>query len=338
MERNYSFDMMRVVMLLFVVLVHVSKWVTYPNEWVHNAVTVFVLQCNGLFFMASGYYNLDHKFSVPEDYIRFYRKKAVTVLLPFFVTSLLLYVWGLHRDTVLFTTGLKAFLAGFYRSFMDTNADTHLWFMYALIGFLFSTPFLSKMLHAMSVSELRILWYAALIWNIVRVYLCADFGTGFRFNGWILNDWMIAYFCGYYYKKVAAAETEKKWLLLSGTAFLLTVVLKTCFPDSFRYANDLSVLYTLFIMGCFRLWDKRIVIRSARLKKMAGLLSRYVFCAYMVHMHILYSMHTRFVKTDSLGSNCLLFVFTVLLSFAAAWVILTALKPVQNLLLSRHRN
>ena len=45
---------------------------------------------------------------------------------------------------------MKNFIIEFVKKFISNNISYHLWFMYALLGMLVSTPFLAIMLNGMS--------------------------------------------------------------------------------------------------------------------------------------------------------------------------------------------
>ena len=145
-ERIVKYDFMRIVFIMMTLGVHVVALSIRPTEFdVHYYVRVifngFFLICNPLFFMLSGRLNLAKEFTKKEDYIHFYKKKFISILLPFFIISLILYI-------ILYTNSEFNFL-DFINRFMSNSIepDGTLWFIYPFIGIMLLSPFYSKMLH-----------------------------------------------------------------------------------------------------------------------------------------------------------------------------------------------
>lgn len=92
-ERLANYDLMRVLMSFYVVCVHI----TLPNfvagnMLLNNIFKTFVFQCDIVFFMLSGKFNLNKKFEEKKDYVDFYISRFINVLLPYVIVSSLITI------------------------------------------------------------------------------------------------------------------------------------------------------------------------------------------------------------------------------------------------------
>jgi len=131
-------DLTRFLGAFLVVLAHV---VTYPTLmgkgtfWAQTAYYTVTRIAVPLFFMLSGMLLLSKEESVGV----FFRKRALKVLFPFIVWSLLYYYWNDYSLTV--SNNLSFFLLGIVKTLKSPRA-AHLWFFYSLIGLYVATPIL----------------------------------------------------------------------------------------------------------------------------------------------------------------------------------------------------
>ena len=130
-------DLTRFLGAFLVVLAHV---VTYPNLmgkgtfWAQIFYYTITRAAVPLFFMLSGMLLLAKE----EPLGVFFRKRALKVLIPFFIWSLLYYYWN-NTSSV---TGVFSFLwVGTVKTLSSPRA-AHLWFFYSLIGLYIATPIL----------------------------------------------------------------------------------------------------------------------------------------------------------------------------------------------------
>ena len=178
-ERNHSLDLLRVVLSLYVIMLHSLQYFGIENPVVSALVHVLLNSSNGLFYMISGYFNLEKEFKTGEDIKDYYKSRFITILFPFMAFVFVWTVWDYVHAFGNFD--FPKILSLYYRAIVDTSAYGHMWFMYPLFGMLLSTPFLSKMLHSMDKKELKILWYIAIAYNFVLYYLCRNLDIGFSF-------------------------------------------------------------------------------------------------------------------------------------------------------------
>lgn len=157
----------------------------------------------------------------------------------------------------------------YYETIMGGAANGHLWFMYPLFGMLLSTLFLSKMLNSMDDRELKVLWRLAIGFNIVSYILCDDFWVSFGVLDWFLDGWLIYYFAGYDYRRIATKESKIKWIVIGLLGFALTILGKEGslpFVTRFIGATDIQSFFTLFCMDYLFCWDRFIKIGESFFK------------------------------------------------------------------------
>ena len=318
-ERLPQYDLIRVIAMMFVIMIHVPDHPFADIPLLENAAMTILLLCNPFFYLISGRFNLSRSFETKEDYRQFYRRKAVTVLLPFVFATFALCGASLVAKgefSVLY------YLRYTYRFFMNENNDSHLWFLYPLTGFLLATPFLSKMLHAMQIWEMKLLLLIGLAWNTVSIYLTANIGVGFAFSGWILSG-LIIYYVGGYLLKNFNTDKMKKMLYPAGLiGFVITVIGKTCFAEHFHSPTSLSPAFVLFGFAAYVFMENEIAIRSKWLPKLLSRIAPLSFWVYLFHMAVLNHIVMRFTGFGPVwlrfGSR---FLLTLLLSLALGFVL-----------------
>lgn len=328
MKRNYSLDLMRIFLCICVICIHSMSYIDFNSEYANIIFMAFVAQANGVFYMLSGYFNLEKEFKDASDIKEFYKNKIIYILLPFVAFLFVWAIWDYIHINASFD--VVDFLKYFYELFMNDASNGHMWFMYPLFGLLLSTPFLSKMLHNMDEKELKILWHIALGWNVVCYFLCLDFNIGFSFLGWFLSGWPIYYFAGYYYRHVISKEKTSKWIILGVIGFVGTIY-GMLFLDRFDGGNDIQPLFTLFCMGCLVFFDKLIKTNNEKLNKVTISLSKNTFMVYLYHLRAMEFVVRKLSIVEINLINSLLVVFgTFIIALIMSIITNLCLKPIQK--------
>lgn len=332
--RNYGLDLLRVFLCLSVITLHSYTYFGYLDNAVGVFLPVFLIAADGLFYMLSGYFNLQKEFNSSSDILKYYKNKIIYVLFPFVA---FIFVWTIWDYVHLYGEfNILQILGIFYESVMDTSADGHLWFMYPLFGLLLSTPFLSKMLNNMSDGELKILWRIAIGINVVDYFLCYDMGVGFRVLGWIFNGWVIYYFAGYYYRRIVSKESWVKWVILGLVGFAFTILgMRGDLPffKQFVGATDIQPMFTIFCMGYLVLWNKIFRIDNKIANKIILFLSKNTYMIYLFHMRgIEFATRKLNIVENSVSSGILTVIGTFIASLIMAFVANLLMKPVQKLI------
>lgn len=331
-ERAINYDSMRVLMSLFVICLHagIASRLSRNNSIVllSNIISTFLVQCNGVFYMISGKFNLSKKFECKKDYINYYISKFISIVIPYGIVSCLLVLYAMITSDQ--PWNFNGYLYQCYKAFFSSNVGGHLWFVCTLMGMLASTPFLAKMLSAMKDEEVKILFGVGIIWNFLAIYLTIDIGMWFGFGNWFLWGWIFVYFAGYFCERIINDRNVKIIYCLGVIGFIVTV-LGQSYLETFEYATDLSVGFIFFVMGCYVFMERHFKINNETLKKLfcpvISYMAKFSFVAYMVHIVVMNG-----VKNIFEGLFAIIF-FTFFFSYLVSILITTILiKPVQAIL------
>ena len=333
-NRSYNLDLMRVILGISVIAVHSFHYFGIEDPLIDSLFRILLITCDGLFYMISGYFNLEKEFKNKDDIIRFYKNKFVTVFFPFLAFVFVWTIWDYVH--VMGSVNVPDIFLTYYKEIVDISADGHMWFMYPMFGLLLSTPFLSKMLHSMDESELKILWRIAIGINILAYYFCYDLGIGFSMLCWVLEGWTIYYFAGYYYRHVIVKEKKIKWIILAIVGYAFTVLgINGMLPffEAFEDATSVQPMYTFLCIGCFMFWDQAVKIRNNTVAKEVMFLSKNNYMVYLFHTRgIEYVVRKLNITEANAGSGFIVVIGAYLVSLLLAFVANLCLKPIQSLL------
>ncbi len=333
-ERSHNLDLMRVVLCISVIAYHSLHHFGTDNEVLFALIGMLLLSTNGLFYMISGYFNLEKEFNSIADIKEYYKNRFINILFPFMAFVFVWTVWDYVHDAGNFN--IKIILYLYYKAIVDSSVEGHMWFMYPLFGMLLSTPFLSKMLHSMNEKELKILWYIAIGYNFVCYYLCLDLKIGFSFLCWFMQGWTILYFAGYYYRHVIAKENKYKWILLGIFGYVFTLLGhygRLHFFKVFLDSTSLQPMFTLYCVGCFMFWDKAVKISEGKIADIIAFLSKNTYMVYLYHLRGIEYVIRKLSITDANFVSGFLIVFGgYVVSLMLVYVTNLCLKPVQKIL------
>ena len=171
-RREVWVDWMRVAACFMVVLVHATEpfylggegslILTRSDAFWSSFFDSFVRACVPLFIVASSYLQFPLHYSSGE----FLRRRAVRILIPFIIWSLVYaFVWG---EPV---ANLKDLLLNF------NYAAGHLWFVYMLLGVYILMPMLSPWAEKVSKKELQVylgIWLFTTLIPLIRDWVSND--------------------------------------------------------------------------------------------------------------------------------------------------------------------
>lgn len=148
-NRNVNIDLLRIISALFIVFIHVTPDFSPDNNGTLPSLFINPLVKSGLtiFFIMSGYFVLNGK---EESVLSFYRKRAVSTLIPFVVFSFMHYTYFHQWDVnpygfQWFLNYVKAMLIGAPANFGREYFMSGLyWFVYAIIGVYLMSPLFRK--------------------------------------------------------------------------------------------------------------------------------------------------------------------------------------------------
>ena len=269
--RQTKYDMIRATAMIFVVLMHLCAHVSAEpfgaKWWLKSAVMLFVSTCNGLFFLLSGKFNLVSKNS--DDPIRFYRRRAVSVILPFIVCSLICY---------LAEKSLIGADENYITSLISVFPTTHYWFVYELIGLIFWTPFFAVIMENIDLNRKLIMTAVVLVFQFSFVLL-KDCGTypGYEFP---LMGWPLFYLVGSFADEIP--DKWKKRLTVIGIAcFFISLLQMRLLPDASQGLQDLSPKYFFTVLAVY--YGLQRLTLPTILEKAALWLAKYSYYVYLFH-------------------------------------------------------
>lgn len=332
-NREIQSDLVRVVAMMFVICVHVPTNMG-ERHWILDGVRMaMILTCNGMFFMLSGKYNL--RFQGGEDkkaYENFYIKKVSSIVIPFVIYTLIVYVWYMDMQNWSFVVAVKDYL----RIFLERNTQNHLWFMYQLIGMLLSAPFLATMLQNLNDNHIKKLVFMGLMWNFVSLTLIQDImGYTFHFHGWILSGMMLYFVLGYCMDRII---TNKKQVviacILGIMGILITIIQGHYFGDRASGLYDLSPVYIAVNVGIYLFLERVCIIKNETVARIISFVAKHSFGVYLLHFYIIQwignDLHISWAKFEMVSyilSVLLVFVISFVASIAIDYIIV---KPVRK--------
>lgn len=284
-QRNISYDILRILLCICVIAIH-TRPVELQNYKYFNAILPPIIYlCNPLFFMISGRFNLCKSFENKKDIIDFYKKRIIQIIIPWLFYSFLLYVWNIVKLNSY--NGMKNFIIEFVKKFISNNISYHLWFMYALLGMLISTPFLSIMLKGMSKGQKKLLFYIATVWMICTGTI-PNFGVEFAGNNFLLGGWIYFYFAGWYLTQTNNGVKEGRYtfLWIAGIAYFTTVIITLCYP-SYAHNVDWALPYIVFVFAIYKFAISNFNVSRIKIRQLIYFLSKRVFSVYMIHVIVI---------------------------------------------------
>ena len=139
MKREYSFDILRVISMIMVIIVHVSNVYSRSFGFISNSSFIFSLIFNTIsrisvpiFLMISGALLLDRKFDFKK-----YKKRIIKFLILIIVWDIIYLVWEYYYLHISYDK-LYNLLFNPYRA--------HLWFLYTILLLYLIQPILRKIL------------------------------------------------------------------------------------------------------------------------------------------------------------------------------------------------
>ncbi len=292
-SRNHSYDLIRMVAFLMVVLYH-SPMATMDSAghgFFLGTLTFLVRPCIGLFLMISGALLLPTKHSA----FNFLSHRLSKVIFPTLLWSLVYIILYNHRNN-----GLSSLLGLPF----DWQGHPILWYMYTLIGLYLLAPIISGWLISCTQKELE---FYLLLWIITLCYPYFDLfttintsvtGVLYYFTGYI------GYFIlGFYLKEYGRSFRLWPWLAMSTICLFCPALYRVgLWPiDQDLAFGYLSPIMTVITITWFIVLEKFIKVvelhidsndrRWARLQFLANL----TFGGYLIHVFVLEELVWKYI-------------------------------------------
>ncbi len=234
-----------------------------------------------LFFMISGYLTLSRGI---DDFGAFYRKRFAKVGLPFLVYDVFYYLVGSAN------AGIEPTVKGYFKGFLESGNEYHLWFVYSIMFMYLLAPFLRRIVVACTERQLWFLMFLATFQTTLRPLINYLFG-GFGINVYLTNDGFSAYMGYFILGYILGTHANNKWL----KRVLYTFGILSFLIVPYFTAQSLMTDGTAFFMGGYTI---NHYLEAAALflffKEFATKPSRFItelsnvsFSAYLIHVFII---------------------------------------------------
>lgn len=334
--RIFQYDLMRFLFMLMVLGVHVlsvSKQFSeeYNTTWIITTIfTDLFLICNPLFFMLSGRFNLKKEFNTKEDYKKFYIKRIATLLVPFLIFSIVIYIYR-NFDNLSIIDFAKGLLAG--------NIEGTYWFVYTLLGIMIFSPFFSKMLKNMNLFEKKLFFIISFCVNtFITVFAVFKIPNIITFEIVGLVHWNFYYLMGEYIEEIFSTRKSRKIIMLIGLlTFALQFILRCTIDSGYRLSNP-SPLLTLQALALYFLVLEFVKVKNEKVKNVISYFSKYSYIFYLLHMTVINFVDNFFNMHINAGLNLVFALCIFIISFIITMCIAIVaekfvINPIQNLLL-----
>ena len=334
--RIFQYDLMRFLFMLMVLGVHVlsvSKQFSeeYNTTWIITTIfTDLFLICNPLFFMLSGRFNLKKEFNTKEDYKKFYIKRIATLLVPFLIFSIVIYIYR-NFDNLSIIDFAKGLLAG--------NIEGTYWFVYTLLGIMIFSPFFSKMLKNMNLFEKKLFFIISFCVNtFITVFAVFKIPNIITFEIVGLVHWNFYYLMGEYIEEIFSTRKSRKIIMLIGLlAFALQLILRCTIKTGYRL-SDPNPLLTLQALALYFFVLEFVKIKNEKVKNVISYFSKYSYIFYLLHMTVINFVDNFFNMHINAGLNLVFALCIFIISFIITMCIAIVaekfvINPIQNLLL-----
>ena len=149
-----------------------------------------------------------------------------------------------------------------------------------------------------------------------------------------MDGWLIYYFAGYDYPRIATKKSKIKWIVIGLLGFALTILGKEGslpFVTRFRGATDIQPFFTLFCMGYLFCWDRFIKIGESFLSRIILFLSKHTYLIYLWHIQGIAYAVRKLNIVDSTNLNSVIVVIgAFVVSLIAAVATNLLMKPIQK--------
>lgn len=313
--RVVYFDLIRIIALFSVIGVH---WVgtvksVSPDGVFYQALNHFLETISNLgvpiFFSLSGYLILHSEIG---DVLQFYRKRLIRLGIPYLVFSVIY---------VVYFTGIEDKEPGkiplaYIRDILTAQVHGTHWFVYALLGFTFAAPFLSKMLKSLTYREICILLVGSLTLTLLAdIY--SFFGQHFPLEGsFVFCGNLLLYIGGYCANRIFSYyEVKRVGLVEKGLMFLLVILFMIQLIHN-------TFVVTVMISSIIFAHVKRIEL-GIRVESMLRTVSNHSYSIYLIHAAVV-SLLWRVFSSTNVGYVFELlsgYIIVFCISFIAALII-----------------
>lgn len=318
MNRNISIDVLRILSALAIVFIHVTP--QYDGSNTYALIMQPIIRAGlPIFFIISGYFILNSRI---DNIKLFYKKKLISIIIPFMIFSFFHYTYFHQWDANAYTKewAVNYFKAIIYGSPVNFGREYFMtalyWFVYTIIGLYLLSPLIQKSIAFIKNDNAARCLYILILTSGLYPVLSELFKQ-LSFSDNILNlpenfKWLAYFVSGAILGRINTIKTS--FLIPSIIAFYFIVML-TCYGAKYNswYSYewiDGNIAMMFLSVSLFALFLK-IKINSH--SKIIAYISSLTYGVYLSHIFILSIIDS---YTKQLGQSTPAYVFiTVSLVF-----------------------
>lgn len=314
-ERNYSFDLMRVIACILIICMHAPMPSDKAISFFNLAIGYFAAPGLCLFFVISGALLLPIK----TDSFTFLKKRLGKVVMPTLCFTLLYLV--LKAASGADVNWMKSICS------IPFSPQGHgmLWFMYTLICLYLVSPIISCWLDKASKREEEFylsLWAITMCYPLLKLVLDineSNTGILYYFSGYL------GYFVlGHYLNKYSETITLRKLLLPITLAVAAPVACKLLrvevdFYSLFWYLSIFEAIMTVAIYVVISKYGQKLV-GGGKFGSFIVLTSNLSFGIYLIHIAVMRSFLWKLDCIANIENYVLQWASVVVLTFALSWM------------------
>lgn len=326
-ERDSSFEALRILTMLMIVIWHVGvhgvegyidvQNLTGVNHFIYHLVKSITVPAVNLYVLISGYFLCKSRFKLT---------KVIRLVLETFIFSNVIYLISVLVGEVNFSIG--SFVFSFFPIFFGSY-----WFVSVYLVLFLLFPFLNMLINNMEKLQhlqlLLILFFVNSIWQFI--YVGVDLGVAY---GKGILHFIFLYLLASYMRNYSFSEKFKKRSFLI-TGFIALAIINTVLftiVNSQRFFINNSPVVVLMAVLLF-LAFKEMSFTSSMINRF----SKYVFGIYLIHDHNLGRevLWNEWGIVESILNNEALMIFKTLgygvLIFLVCWVMSFVIGSFFNL-------
>lgn len=337
-QRHFYLDLLRVFAISGVVLLHsintlvITPWLYETASWkIAIVLNEFSRAGVPLFLMISGYLMLSDERSA--DFSSFYKKRLPRLLIPLFAWNVIYFIGDIIRGT-------DTSVGGFLAALVNNGTSYHMWFVYTLTGIYLITPFLKKLLSALTQKQLILLILIVLFPTAIRPLINITAPIYVHLFDPLLEGYLGFFLVGYLLGTVTLGKTARICIMLGGIAgAALGIVGNTLACDgvtmNFPFNGGYTVNHYLLAASLFctaKTLDEKVNI-PVIVRKITAKLSNISFGVYWIHpLVITLTLETVILDCSPIKQSVLHFII-VLTVCTLVMLGISYIKPLKKLLM-----
>lgn len=324
MQREIKYDLLRIIAMTFVVLTHVNTSLslftnTDLKTWfVFNLIVSVVYVENPLFFMLSGKFNLKKIFDTTKDYLDFYIRRFINILVPFLICNLY-YLYKFY-DTDEGRTLLPI------EYVLDNRVEGTFWFVFIMIALIITSPFISKMVQKMSkVDKKMFFWGSVVVTTLMFLARVINIDLVVNQSFFPFLTWAFYYILGYIIDDVFDNDKLQSVMITLLPIIIIFKMVVCYYLPHLDILRDLNGLFMIQCVSMYYLVMKLSIVIKDKGSRIITFISKHSFSVYLLHPALINIFKGYFDFSSSfkhrIFSAVILFIIVYILAILLSWIL-----------------